>query len=156
MLDSGLNNITMNAYRWAQVDWFANALLQETKPHIFGAMHVWNERSGGVLTESALAENITAVADAFNRKTTITLNGITYDFSDSSGTFHFFVGGHEHTDTLYTFNNIPCILTAATVDGMCTDAIYADFDNAVAHFVRFGRGSSRDVSIIPNNGYQIN
>lgn len=147
--DSGHMTSPMSAYRWGQVDWFAQSLLGNTKPHLLGAIHVWAVDN----IPTGLVENLTSVANAFNQRDTITVNGHTYDFSQATGTFHFIVSGHFHNDFYMNNNNIPCFGTAATHRGLCTDVCCVDFDNAIIHMTRFGFGDSRDFEIIPNGGY---
>ena len=149
--DSGHMTIPMSAYRWAEVEWFAEQLYKNMDAHLFGAIHVWALANGN----TELSTNLTAVADAFNRRTSITVNGKGYDFSQAFGTFHFMISGHWHSDWTRTLNNIPCFGTDATVHGLCTDVCYADFDHAILHMTRFGSGDSRDFGIIPNNGYAV-
>ena len=162
VFDSGFCDEVMSTYRWTQVDWFANLLLANTKDHLFGVIHLVKQEN-----DTQLALNLTSVADAFNQKTSITLNGIPYDFSDAHGTFHFMMAGHHHRDFMWTMNNIPVTITAALVDyaipdtdpvdkvnTLCVDCCYADFDAAVLHMVRIGHGESRTRNIIPNGGYQ--
>ena len=83
--------------------------------------------------------------NAFNNRTSITINGITYNFSNCIGTFHFLLCGHLHIDSVETENNIPIIYTRRMdIDSETSlDLCYADFTNAQLHIVRVGLGESR-------------
>ena len=97
--------------------------------------------------------NLCAVADAFNRRASIVMNGVTYNFRNGTGTFHFMLCGHTHEDGKYESHNIPLFCTRAFFNGRSFDCCYADFDSSVLHMVRIGGGNSRDFNIIPNGGY---
>ena len=158
MFDSGTQSKAMTEYRWTQLDWFANKLLANTKPHLFGVIHIiglnMNSDQTGTLPE--LGDNITAVADAFNQRTTITMNEIAYDFTNATGTFHFMLSGHYHVDFSYTHHNIPVVYTAA---GRQVDCCYIDFTENKLKTVRVGMTTvtgdkNRTINIVPLNGYQ--
>lgn len=151
MFDSGLNTLTMSTYRWTQVNWFGQHLALNIKPHVYGIIHI----AQWLGEKSDLYLNLTALANAFNRRTSITLNGIIYNYANATGTFHFMMIGHDHRDLYEITNSIPTIYTATSLNGLELDACYADFSSHVLHCVRFGNGESRDLQIIPNGGYQI-
>ena len=156
MLDSGQDTWPMSAYQWAEVDWFAAKLLANSAAHLFGVIHVPPEIPTSSGQESYVQEitvNLCAVADAFNRRASIEVNGVTYDFRNGNGTMHFMLCGHVHADGIYKSNNIPLFCTRAFYDGRSFDCCYADFDASVLHMVRIGNGESRDFNIIPNGGY---
>ena len=140
----------MNDFRWEQVDWFANALLENKDEHsVIVAHQMYGSSSTAV---SAIADNVTKVANAYNSKTSITLNGKTYDFSTAIGTVHYYLYGHTHRDHNTTVNNIPCISTInAYASGWAEpsfDLILADYDNKKLHCVRIGSGTSRQIPIL--------
>lgn len=163
VLDSGIDNVDstnhvvlMYEYRWIQLDWFANKLLTNKSKHLFGAIHIppiFPDTSGE--TENPMTINVCAIADAFNRRASITINENTYDFSDATGTFHFMVCGHIHSDRNWTCNNIPVFSSRAHLDEQPIDCCYADFDASVLHMLRIGGGNSRDFNIIPSGQYQV-
>ena len=150
--DTGPYTTEMNEYRWEQVDWFATCLLSSTKPHLFGVGHIFGigNKDPQQYTAPLLGDNLTKIANAYNQKTSITLNDKTYDFSSAVGTFHFIMSGHWHADLNDTINNIPIIYTTY---GRRVDCCYADFNTNVLHLVRTGLESStigdRDINIIP-------
>ena len=154
MFDSGPTELTsqyqqMNDYDLAQGRWLATKLISNTKPHLMGVIHVLARD-----TENGwFATVVTGMLNAFNRKTTYTLNGYTYNFAGTTGTFHFMMAGHFHNDDVYTRNSIPVIYTTHCVNRLLVDCCYADFDHAVLRMERIGNdGSSRTVPIIPTGG----
>lgn len=147
--DSEVDSGERTAYRAVQLHWFAESLLANTVPHLFGAIHIVKNVAEMEYRISYLADNLTKLAYAFNARTTITFDGISYDFSAASGTFHFLMGGHLHQDGDMTLNGIPVFLTNDFAEGASIDCCYADYDNAVMHMVRIGVGASRQFEIIP-------
>ena len=139
-----------DAYDTAQAKWFAALLRDNQRPHLYGLIHNLAPND----TDGWLDGQITAIADAFNRRGTYTVDGVTYDFADAAGTFHFFLAGHIHTDTVYTRHNIPIVYTTHSRRQLALDCGFADFDAAVLHMVRIGSGESREIPIIPNGGYE--
>ena len=151
MLDASWSISSLSDYQWQEIDWVANKLLENTKPHLFGVGHIIGFGSGPYL-----ADALCSLLDAFNQKTSVILHGNTYDFTHATGTWHFCLTGHYHNDTNTTINHIPIIFTRDFGTDRSVDCCYADFGNAVLHMVRIGAGESRDLPIIPNNGYQTN
>lgn len=158
MFDSGSQSKAMTTYRWTQVDWFADKLLENTKAHLFGLIHIiGNTQSDTSNDYPELGQNITKVADAFNQRTSVTLNGKTYDFTNATGTFHFILSGHYHMDFSRTINNIPIVYTK---NGYAVDCCYADFTQNKLFMTRAALTSvanqDRTIGIIPAGGYQSN
>jgi hypothetical protein len=154
MFDSGPTELyssyqQQNDYDLAQGAWLAEKLLSNTKPHLMGVIHVLaRDNENGWFATVA-----TMMLDAFNRRTSYTLDGHTYDFSGAAGTFHFMMAGHFHNDGTYTRNNIPVIYTTHCVNRLLVDCCYADFDHAYLRTVRIGNdGVSRIIPIIPTGG----
>ena len=155
MFDSGKENRGQTTYRLNQVKWFSDYLLTNSKPHLFGFSHIIHTPSY-IAQNSAdwLAEQLTLVANAFNRRDAITIGQQEYNFSQATGTFHFMVCGHYHSDHIFKRNNIPIDMTEAFVHSNTFDLCYANFDTAKLHLIRYGTGTSRTMNIIPNNGYE--
>lgn len=156
MLDSGSDNDTMTAYRWTQVDWFGSQLLANTKTHLFGVIHIIGHGPiNQYPTPRTLGDKITLIADAFNQRSSVTVNGITYNFANATGTFHFMLAGHYHEDHRETENNIPIFYSAAH---RAIDCCYADWTNSKISMLRTGIGKNlgddREYPIIPSGGYQ--
>lgn len=153
MFDSGGHSPAMTSYRWTQVDWFCRSLLSNAKRHLFGVCHIpdvpYTDPSGDAQKE--LIRNLCAAANAFNNRGNITLNGQTYRFGTCTGTFHFILSGHTHSDSNMTTNGIPVIVTCSYLRDEAVDGVYADFAAAKLYMTRFGGGSDREIDIIPNN-----
>lgn len=155
VFDTGTDWVsTMNDYRWTQIDWFANQLTANDDKHSAIALHIITNQetssdidSNGLITQ-LLAENIFLVAQAYNAKTSITLNGIAYDFSKTSGKIAFTIAGHSHFDYLVVYKDIPiCITTLATYTPTF-DLCCIDYANAKLKMVRIGSGSNRELDIV--------
>lgn len=156
MFDSGSQSTGMTDYRWEQVDWFANSLITNTIPHLFGLIHIIYKNKSALTeqVEPELGDYITQVADAFNQRTSITLNGNTYDFSSAQGTFQFMLSGHYHNTQEHVYNNIPVIWSPS---GRVAECIHVDFDDDVFRCVRIYMESTqkidREINIIPIGCY---
>lgn len=149
IFDSGIDwNSTMDEYKWGQIAWFAQGLLDNQDDHIVLGMHIVCN-SGDVFTQNTapLANNILLMAQAFNAKTTITLNGITYDFTNAHGTVHCALCGHTHYDASAVINGIPVFCTAAARDGIF-DLILIDYSAGKLKSIRIGTGSNRELNLV--------
>ena len=138
--------LQMDAYKWAQIDWFGKALEAETHDHIAVAIHIWT--SAGVLGD--LSDNIQKMITAYNNKTSITLNGETYNFGTAAGHIEFVIAGHEHADMSEVIDGeVPVILTLnAWRSGVtCFDLVYADYTARTISLIRVGTGSNRAFSL---------
>lgn len=142
----------MTDYRWKQVDWFANALNANNDKHSVIALHIFTNQPKSdaetALNPQNLAKNITIIAQAYNNKTTITLNGKTYDFTSTSGKVSYLICGHSHYDANFVYNDIPVIITTKCGYIPNFDLVYADYDKAKLEMVRIGNGESRSIDII--------
>ena len=101
---------------------------------------------------SALASNLTKLLNAYNTRTTITLNGKTYNFATATGKVHFVLVGHSHADFNIVADGIPVI---ASINGNADynhtpsfDLAIADYSNQKLHLVRVGSGANRDIDIL--------
>ena len=157
VFDSGTDwDNTMTAYRWEQVAWFANGLLTDDKAHSSVSIHIWytNFNDPTADTISNLATNIASVIAAYNGRTTVTLNGSTYDFSSCIGHVEFIICGHTHFDKSGTSGTIPVVNTLNTQKGSTPsfDLVYVDYDNRTLNTVRVGTGSNRtfDLDVTPS------
>ena len=144
VFDTGLDdNLDMTVYRWEQIAWFAGQLTQNDNEHNVVVLHI--ESVNSTITE--FAKNITLLANAYNNKTSITLNGQTYDFSSVTGKVHCVLCGHTHADAITTLNNIPvyCITTAMN-DGTF-DLILINYGDNELQSIRVGTGSNRTMTL---------
>ena len=134
--------LSMNAHKWQQIDWLAKSLKEKDSQNNVICMHIFFNYPftvGDSLV--ALADNAEKVASAYNSKTTITLNGITYDFTATSGKVRFMLGGHLHSDASDTVNySVPIIMRTTTLEGRtpCYDLAIADWDNLKLKMLRIG------------------
>lgn len=108
-------NVPMNAYKWQQLDWFARDLAANNPQHVIMAMHtILNNNTG--TPEFMFFTELHSVAVAFNNHTTITKNGITYDFTSCTGRVEFILGGHIHSsDYDFIKDGICCIIRATAM-----------------------------------------
>lgn len=144
VLDSGTDwDNTMTAYRWEQVDWLASQLLTGNDAHIVLAMHIVKN----VATLQNFADNITKLAAAFNARTSITLNGQTYNFSGASGKVHCLLCGHTHTDWTDVVNDIPVFCVKNTQAGDFDLAVF-DYGAGKLKTIRVGsNGANREMNL---------
>ena len=147
MLDAGYSNNSVRQYYWDELDWFAHKLLENTKPNLFACGHIIGLREGLLFGEA-----LCSVMNAFNNRDTITVNGKTYNFSSCTGTFHFCVSGHYHSDRNDVNNNIPVFFTDDFAGSKAIDCCYADYDGGKMYMTRIGSGSDRVFNIIPTGG----
>lgn len=147
VFDTGTDfDSSMNEYRWAQVDWFANALLVDNPERCACLMHIVD--SSGAATP--LVDAVTKVASAFNAKSAVTINGKTYSFASVTGKCGFVLGGHKHTDLIYTANGIPVVLTANMQYNDAPpiiDLVLVDYGANMLRIVRIGTGNDREVAL---------
>ena len=87
---------------------------------------------------------------AFNNKTTITLNGVTYDFSQTQGIVRCAICGHSHKDFNLIHNGIPVIATdrIGSSEIPTFDLVCLDFTNKKFKSIRVGNGENRIIDIL--------
>lgn len=137
----------MDEYRWEQIDWFAEKLLEDDPTNCAGLLHIPQ-------SNSPFIDYITQIGEAFNAKSSITLNDKTYDFSVSNGKFRFIVAGHTHKDAVNVVNSIPVVTTKnlRAADEYCFDLMLADYAAKTLHIVRVGDGENRTVQMADSGG----
>ena len=150
VLDTQIDWVTeMDSYKWNQINWLGTQLLNDDPEHSIIFMHIiWND----ITSEETLpfTDNVTKLIEAFNHKTIVQLNGITYNFTNTTGHVDYILGGHVHTDHHDWINNILCIATTTFALSQSTptyDMIINDYDNNKAYFIRVGAGESREFVI---------
>ena len=146
--DSGLDNYSgMDDYRWEQVDYFATSLISEVNPHTIIAVHIIKNSN----QIQQFAGGLLAVGEAYNSRTSITLNNKTYDFSNATGKVEFAIGGHTHLDEEFTHHGIKCVLTAKAgaynVEEVTFDLCLADYTARKLECIRYGSGSNRTIDL---------
>lgn len=161
VLDTGKAGKTaMDGYKWEQLHWFANALKSNNDEHIMIVMHIFSndmsEDTSGNNFGSAItpmSATLMSLITAYNNKTSVTIDNISYDFSKTVGTVHSIFTGHTHYDTVYMANdNLPvvCIKNATNygVGNIIFDMGYIDYDNKVLSLIRVnGGGTNRTVNL---------
>jgi hypothetical protein len=148
VFDTGIDwVVAMNEYRWEQVDWFANQLLNNNDNNIVIVMHIISNNGQDFANITPMSTNITAVAQAFNNRTSITMNGHTYNFSEKTGKVRCAVCGHTHYDYITTLNSIPVYCITTAMDGTF-DLVLLDYGTSKLKTVRVGNGSNREINLI--------
>lgn len=154
VFDSCLDsNTSMNNYKWTQVDWFGKSLAENDDEHIILVTHIAELNysygpsgfGGNILP---LIENVTLIAQAFNGRNSITLNGITYNFQSAKGKVSLLICGHTHYDAMAVHNDIPMYnITTSNSDGRF-DLILIDYTEKKLKSVRVGGGENRELAIL--------
>lgn len=149
VFDTGLDSIgidaTVNANVNAQIAWFDEVLKNNTDTYLALALHIIT--NGGSIYY--IADKIFKMANAFNNRTTVTIDGVTYDYSNATGTVKFAIGGHTHYDASGTHEGIPYLITTrAYLDNIPTfDLISVDYASGKLKAFRIGTGEDRELSI---------
>ena len=156
ILDSGsIVSQALNPYRYMQLHWFANELLQNTNEHIIVGLHAYKQP--GELNPFPFANNVRKIVDAFNTKSTITIwnpatqRDVTYDYTNVTGKVAAIMAGHAHSDDLlYTESNIPVVVTTWLRDNNIPsfDLDVIDWTLGKLITARVGTGSNRTIDII--------
>ena len=154
VFDSCLDWYTsMDTYKWTQVDWFGKSLAENDDEHIILVTHIAELNysdgpsgfGGNILP---LIENVTLIAQAFNGRNSITLNGITYNFQSANGKVSLLICGHTHYDAMAVHNDIPMYnITTSSGDGRF-DLILIDYTEKKLKSVRVGGGENRELAIL--------
>lgn len=150
-LDWGAYN-PMNEYKWQQIDWFANSLLSGNDDNVVAVLHIV-ERTAETPSQfgndiAPLAQNVSLVAQAFNSKTSITLNGVTYNFSGTTGKVRCIICGHTHFDTTYVLNDIPVFCETTSMNNLNFDLVVIDYNEYKLKSIRIGQGEDRIMNIV--------
>ena len=132
---------TMDSHKWEQIAWLATELTNHENNIIL--LHAPIVKDGeNVSYVTDFADNVTALADAYNNQTTATLNGVTYDFTNASGKVWCLLGGHQHANYSTTKNNIPIFIVANSSTSLNCYLVLVDYDNGTINFVStLGSGS---------------
>ncbi len=150
VLDTGTDWETeMTAYRWEQVAWLADQLRTSTAEKSALLLHIGVIPSGDTYVAADFTSEIFALCEAYNKAGTVTLNGVTYDFTDCTGRVAYGLCGHVHADTVLAVCGIPLVATTNMRAGSTPtfELCLADYDANVLHLVRVGSGESRSVNM---------
>ena len=126
---AGVNSITE-----AQAKWIVeNAILDAPSDFDFAFIcHICigSKVINGAVNVSSCGLLMT-VASAINGRTSVTIDGMTYNFASLSGKVLFYLSGHDHADNQTYFNGVLCINTASDtlVSENATHSMY--FNHAV-------------------------
>ena len=161
------------ANRWEQIDWLGNKLLTDDADNSVIAMHIysnagnstqWYQESKSYSANGihALAKNAKNMAVAYNNRENITLNGITYNFSQCTGKVNLILCGHAHFDFVDLTNEIPIVCTTDFKGGYTPsggsythllrstfDCCVMDNDDGVLDMVRVGANKDRSIHFQP-------
>ena len=159
IFDSGTDGRTsLSSYDKEQLDWFAKSLIAEQKDNIVIASHIIIEGSQGSSYLSAFATAIEQVAEAYNNRGSVTVDGVNYVFTGvtGNGRIRCFIGGHTHYDYVNTEEAIPIFisLNAIATNELSSenpdirfDMILIDFDEGKLHAIRVGDGENRTMNL---------
>lgn len=137
----------MDSFKWEQIDWFARSLVEEDAEHSVIIQHIFYTYDTNV---NPMSENIQVVAGAYNSRSSITLNGITYDFSGCTGKIACVIAGHSHFDSIITQGvSVPVWLTTNMNDGNTPtfDLCVIDYTAGKMKSVRVGTGVNREMNL---------
>lgn len=154
ILDTSRNEQIMSSNRWLQIDWLANKLLNATKPHAVVMMHIYSTSSDSADWASRItdmAKNLQILFGALNSRSTCTLNGIAYDFTNALQKVAVILCGHTHYDYIDNTSNVPvvAITKAVQTNAFAADAIVLDYSASEMRCTRIGGyGSNRTIAIV--------
>lgn len=149
VFDTGLDWIggsgVIDAHVASQIAWFDEVLKNNTDEYLALALHIIT--NVGVIF--SFTDKIFKMASAFNKRTSVTIDGVTYDYSSATGTVKFAIGGHTHSDAMGVHEDIPYIITTmATSDNVYTfDLISVDYASGILKAFRIGTGENREMNI---------
>ena len=145
VLDTGRNVDSMTDYRWEQLRYLAESLISDNPEHCIIAMHIIRNNTSG-FPNFTMFVKANEIANAFNNRTSVTVNGTAYDFSGCTGRVEMFIGGHIHVDNSnITLNNIPCIMRTNSAVGY--DLVFCDWTKRTVKFTRIGTGNDLTVDL---------
>ena len=131
-------------YRWEQMHWFAQSLIDNNDENIMLFMHIFTQNKDDN-KPSAFAETMGLIAQAFNNKWDIYVEGKCYDFSQTKGKIRCVFAGHSHRDFFTKIYGIPVIGTTKASDyvNVSCDLCFIDYDENKVRLMRYGVGKSR-------------
>ena len=138
-----------------QTTWFANMLTNVENTRIIVISHIPSDPTLG--TEGSTMANFQSLMKALKNKTSVTISGTTYSFTNSTNELVCHINGHLHEDTWHNDDGVLAIVTtcdaAYTDDGhgmvkgtiteQAFDVFCINYDTKAIHTIRFGRGQDR-------------
>ena len=144
-LDTGVEWSSLSTYYSEEMEWFAENLVKDNSRHIAILLHILYSSEG----KTTISSEATKIAEAYNGRSTITVNEKSYDFSQCKGKIEFYLAGHTHVDSNGLEGSIPYVITrkAFELQNPTFDLTMVDYDNRVINMIRVGNGDSRKISL---------
>ncbi|MBR1464945.1 MAG: metallophosphoesterase [Bacteroidaceae bacterium] len=135
-----------------QIEWFGRLLEQNTDEHIILVAHAYyvSAVTAATVVRHTLTYNTARMADAFNKRSSFSYNGKSYDFSAvQQGKVHCIIAGHTHEDGVLTTDPIPVMMTTNMQDGGTPtfDLCVLDYEAMKLRTVRVGTGEDRELDL---------
>lgn len=150
----GSNQAPYSTYYAAEREWLAAQLMANTAANVVFVQHIvynTDEVVDGVPTtntpQHGVASSFLKLAQAFNAKGSVTIGGVTYNFTGTTGKVRFVIAGHTHYDNISTAYGLPIWITGRTFSADIAslrriDLMVADFENGVVKAVRVGAAAT--------------
>lgn len=137
----------MTSYRYEQLQWFANSLLSNTDEHIVILQHIYYQGDTSELFPMSAIEQ--SIIGAFNNRSSIVVNGQTYNFANARGKIYCIIAGHSHKDSVNNTSSVPVILTTNMMSGNTPtfDMCLIDYTSNKLKMVRVGTGNDRTINL---------
>lgn len=153
VLDTGIDwDAGMTPYRWEQIRWMGEELMQAGKKHVIVVLHIFASYcSDGEFVTHRFADTAMSLAMAYNAKDLIELDDNTiFDFGETSGSVACFMCGHCHVDHVFNETSIPVICTRRFIkDGVISfDLCRLDWEKGQMIMTRIGDGEDRIINIV--------
>lgn len=152
VFDTGTEAETVGAYHNEQLLWFADALRSETG-NIALAYHIhfYQVKDDGTELLQPMTAEIVRIANAYNNRASVTVNGQTFNYTGATGNIRFALTGHTHRDNVTNVGTFPVVETLNAYDHNTTtahfDLCYVDYTRDKLHLIRCGTGEDRVVNI---------
>lgn len=144
---------TLTDFSTEQINYFVEQLKENDDLHIAIASHMVGVNDSGSVIHPMI-NRITEIANAYNARSTVVQNGVTYDFTQKTGKVEFVIAGHTHSDMSGTLNGIPYIITTNVQDGADVtnyptfDLVFVDYTARILKTVRIGNGVDREIALL--------
>ena len=142
ILDSGIDwTPAIDSDKLIQLKWLAQSLLESKCGHIVIGIHIFYN-SGSIMP---MSEEIVSICESFNDRSSVTIAGKEYDYSDVEGKIHIILSGHDHKDFLERIDRMPVVGTCNyMMEGTPTyDICLLNYSLGVFDLIRVGNGNNR-------------
>lgn len=116
-----------------------------------------------IIDYGTFTTSLTSMIDAYNARSTVTVNSVVCDFTNGTGSVILCLGGHRHyDDVIATSGGVPITVTdcdallsnqyeetEGTITEQCFDVVSTDYTNMIAYYERVGKGESRIIHLTP-------